>query len=148
MTTAEGKACTGTCGALCKGWRGEVATRLDQAEQRALAQCGGAGAGAVPVEAAAGPADQVDRIEPTDQVDYKDLAGRAASAQVSEAAQAHARRELAEIAAARARLAAGDYGICADCGQGIPQPRLLACPTARRCLPCQRQHERLRPGRP
>lgn len=128
---------------MCKGWRGEVATRLDQAERRALARCG-----AAPAEADGVAVDPADRIDRTDQIDYKDLAGRAASAQVSEAAQAHARRELAEIAAARARLEAGNYGICADCGQGIPQPRLLACPTARRCMPCQDQHERLRPGRP
>jgi RNA polymerase-binding transcription factor len=47
-------------------------------------------------------------------------------------AQAH----LEELEAARARLQRGDYGICESCGQAIPLERLLARPTARRCVGC------------
>jgi RNA polymerase-binding transcription factor DksA len=44
--------------------------------------------------------------------------------------------ELADIDAARERLAEGTYGICADCGRRIPEGRLLARPTATRCVAC------------
>ncbi|WP_454720802.1 MULTISPECIES: TraR/DksA family transcriptional regulator [Cupriavidus] len=54
------------------------------------------------------------------------------------------RVELADIAAARARLAGQTYGLCTDCGADIPYARLQAYPTAKRCLPCQRRHERAR----
>jgi RNA polymerase-binding transcription factor DksA len=45
--------------------------------------------------------------------------------------------ELREIDAARARLDAGTYGACVDCGTDIPAARLDAYPAAIRCTPCQ-----------
>lgn len=45
-------------------------------------------------------------------------------------------RTLAELNAARQRLAAGTYGICERCGESIPVERLMARPEARRCVPC------------
>jgi len=42
---------------------------------------------------------------------------------------------------ARHRLAAGRYGLCADCGEAIPVARLQALPFAVRCLPCQERYE-------
>lgn len=45
-------------------------------------------------------------------------------------------RELAEVEAALARRAAGDDGRCGDCGRSIPISRLLARPTATRCVEC------------
>ena len=53
-------------------------------------------------------------------------------------------RELQDIEAALARIAEGNYGICADCGGDIGRARLKAYPTARRCLLCQEKNERLR----
>lgn len=47
-----------------------------------------------------------------------------------------ARAERAEIRAARERLAAGVYGACEVCGRPIPDARLEARPTARRCIAC------------
>jgi RNA polymerase-binding transcription factor len=47
-----------------------------------------------------------------------------------------ARRDLAEIDAALARLADGGYGICQACGQRISPQRLAARPTARTCVGC------------
>lgn len=44
--------------------------------------------------------------------------------------------ERAEIAAARERLASGEYGICEVCGRPIPAARLAARPTATRCVRC------------
>jgi RNA polymerase-binding transcription factor len=51
-------------------------------------------------------------------------------------------QELRDIAAARGRLASGAYGTCVDCGAEIEFPRLLAYPTAKRCLGCQQHRER------
>lgn len=52
--------------------------------------------------------------------------------------------ELAEVEAAIARLADGTYGECADCGMTIPAARLIAYPTARRCVACQEAAEAAR----
>jgi DnaK suppressor protein len=49
---------------------------------------------------------------------------------------AQARSHLAEIAAADERLTAGTYGICEACERPIPDGRLEARPTARRCVAC------------
>ena len=46
-----------------------------------------------------------------------------------------------DIKAARERLSAGTYGSCVDCGEAIAYERLLAYPTAKRCIGCQRLHE-------
>jgi DnaK suppressor protein len=48
---------------------------------------------------------------------------------------------LAEIEAAEARLAAGTFGVCEDCGGPIALERLRARPTARLCLPCEAARE-------
>jgi RNA polymerase-binding transcription factor DksA len=50
--------------------------------------------------------------------------------------------ELRDIEAAFARVKAGEYGVCVDCGQDIEFPRLKAYPTAKRCLQCQEKRER------
>lgn len=49
--------------------------------------------------------------------------------------------DVRDILAARKRVAAGTYGTCIDCGEAIAYPRLLAYPTAKRCIACQREHE-------
>jgi RNA polymerase-binding transcription factor DksA len=50
--------------------------------------------------------------------------------------------ELAEIAEARVRMVEGRYGECVDCGQPIAFERLLAQPTAKRCIADQEVWER------
>ena len=52
--------------------------------------------------------------------------------------------EVRDIVAAEARLAAGRYGICIDCGEPIGYQRLHAYPTAKRCLLCQRHRKKTR----
>ncbi len=52
--------------------------------------------------------------------------------------------DVRDIHAARDRLSAGSYGICTDCGETIAYERLLAYPTAKRCIRCQRVHEQAR----
>jgi RNA polymerase-binding transcription factor DksA len=59
--------------------------------------------------------------------------------------QAEMTRDLAELRdleAARLRLAAGTYGVCADCGGEIGYERLRANPAALRCVACQTRHEK------
>ncbi|HSC46551.1 MAG TPA: TraR/DksA C4-type zinc finger protein [Gammaproteobacteria bacterium] len=50
--------------------------------------------------------------------------------------------EARDVEAALARLRAGTYGICMDCGTFIPFGRLDAYPTAKRCWACQESYER------
>jgi len=52
--------------------------------------------------------------------------------------------ELQDVFAAESRLAAGTYGTCIDCDAPIPYARLVAHPTAKRCLRCQRIRETTR----
>lgn len=47
-----------------------------------------------------------------------------------------ARQDVAELDAARDRLAAGTYGVCERCGTTIPDERLAARPAARTCVTC------------
>ena len=47
-----------------------------------------------------------------------------------------ARHQLAEVDAARARLADGTYGTCHECGGPVGEGRLEARPTARTCIRC------------
>lgn len=58
--------------------------------------------------------------------------------------------ELRDIDAAFARIKSGEFGLCIDCEANIPVQRLLAYPTAKRCMTCQERHERLfaQAGRP
>lgn len=48
------------------------------------------------------------------------------------------RRALAEIEAALARLAAGRFGWCEQCGSMIPTARLTGMPQTRYCAACSR----------
>lgn len=56
-------------------------------------------------------------------------------------------RETAELAAidtALARIEAGTYGECTDCGVDIAAARLHASPEVTRCIHCQEKVEHLR----
>jgi len=53
--------------------------------------------------------------------------------------------ELAAIDAALARLAAGRYGRCGNCGEDIPLARLQLEPQALRCIACETERERGQP---
>jgi DnaK suppressor protein len=52
------------------------------------------------------------------------------------------RREILQIDAALARIDAGEYGICRDCGGDIDPRRLSALPYALLCTECASQRER------
>lgn len=53
-----------------------------------------------------------------------------------------ARGTLAELDRAADRLAAGTYGVCADCERPIGLDRLQMRPTAERCIDCARADRR------
>jgi RNA polymerase-binding transcription factor DksA len=50
--------------------------------------------------------------------------------------------ELRDVEGAFERLRQDTYGVCAACQGAIPYERLTAYPTARRCVRCQRMHEK------
>lgn len=52
------------------------------------------------------------------------------------------RREVLQIDAALARVEAGEYGVCADCGTDIDPRRLAALPYALLCTECATRRER------
>jgi RNA polymerase-binding transcription factor DksA len=50
-------------------------------------------------------------------------------------------REAEQVREAQARLALGQYGICAECGNKIPDARMKARPEATLCIECQTRRE-------
>jgi len=60
----------------------------------------------------------------------------------------HVLADLTEVDAALARMRDGTYGECADCGIAIAAARLMAYPTARRCVGCQSVREKKASGPP
>jgi RNA polymerase-binding transcription factor len=54
--------------------------------------------------------------------------------------------EVRDISAAQARIGAGTYGVCIECGRPIGRKRLEAYPTAKRCIEDQQRREKLRGG--
>jgi RNA polymerase-binding transcription factor DksA len=54
--------------------------------------------------------------------------------------------ELQDVFDAETRLVVGTYGTCVDCSLPIPHERLVAYPTAKRCVRCQQVREADRAG--
>lgn len=57
---------------------------------------------------------------------------------MAEATERRRRLDLTRIEMAERRLAAGDYGYCAQCDEEIPDGRLAIDPMAERCVGCAR----------
>ena len=57
-------------------------------------------------------------------------------------------REVGMVDAALARMREDTYGECVDCGDEIDEKRLMALPTAARCMSCQEAHEPARGSNP
>lgn len=51
-------------------------------------------------------------------------------------------RRLTELDHVARRLEQGNYGLCEQCGDAIPEERLDVMPDTTMCVPCQRQRER------
>ena len=58
--------------------------------------------------------------------------------QVAEAAERRRQARARAIDAALARIAAGEFGVCTDCGDAIAPRRLDHDPTVMRCIDCAR----------
>ena len=65
---------------------------------------------------------------------------------LSAARMDHEVRTLRALEAAFKRLEEPDYGQCEDCGGNIPAARLIANPTATRCVACQERYEHTHAG--
>lgn len=76
--------------------------------------------------------------------DAGDEAAASLMRDINEAAVARDIGEVRDIVAAEQRVAAGEYGRCIECGQPIGYKRLMAYPSAKRCLPCQEHREKTR----
>ena len=76
-------------------------------------------------------------VDGSETTDFKDAAARESLAAVQDVQSDHAAAELAEVLAARRRLADGTFGLCGDCGEPIAEARLLALPATSRCAACQ-----------
>ena len=51
-------------------------------------------------------------------------------------------QKVDDLNTALERILAGEYGVCVDCGEAVSFERLVAYPTAKRCIRCQTQHEK------
>jgi DnaK suppressor protein len=80
--------------------------------------------------------DQLNQYHATGDDRVADLASETALA-----LHHHELQSLADVQAARRRITAGSYGTCTQCGEEISEARLMAYPTAKRCIDCQRRHE-------
>jgi DnaK suppressor protein len=73
-----------------------------------------------------------------------ETASRKVSDEMRTALARHDVDELQKIDEVLARIAAGSYGTCVDCGGPISYERLVAAPYTSRCVSCQTQFEQRR----
>jgi len=78
----------------------------------------------------------IDAIEKGDEID---LATGEISRELEAKISMRQQRQMKEIQDALERLKQGDYGICEECGETIPEPRLRLFPAARLCVRCQEE---------
>lgn len=57
-------------------------------------------------------------------------------------------QQVRDINTALKRIQAGTYGTCIDCEDEIDFERLSVYPTAKRCIECQRHHEKTYANKP
>ena len=88
---------------------------------------------------------QVSRVDMASEHDLRAMESHARTiTEMSEefAMNEHETAELGALEEALARLDAGEYGECRDCGATIPEARLAAYPSALRCVACQAAAEK------
>ena len=76
--------------------------------------------------------------------DPADAGANLSESERSEAILAAAKMQRSQVLEALQRIELGTYGICVDCGAGVPEGRLEARPEAARCVTCQAKWDRLR----
>ncbi len=86
----------------------------------------------------------IDAIEKGDEID---LATGEISRELDAKISMRQHRQIKEIEEALERLKLGEYGMCEECGDPIPEQRLRLYPAARYCVRCQEEadhYERIR----
>ena len=78
----------------------------------------------------------IDAIEKGDEID---LATGEISRELDAKISMRQHRQLKEIEDALERVRLGEYGLCEECGEPIPEPRLKLFPAARLCVRCQEE---------
>ena len=78
----------------------------------------------------------IDAIEKGDEID---LATGEISRELEANLSMRQQKQVKEIQEALERLKLGDYGMCEDCGETIPEQRLRLFPAARLCVRCQEE---------
>ena len=68
--------------------------------------------------------------------DFSEQATERETEEVMDALGAAGRQELSRINRTLARIDNDEYGICADCGESIPEARLEILPTSEFCVSC------------
>jgi|UniRef100_A0A7C4ETC6 DnaK suppressor protein len=82
----------------------------------------------------------IDAIEKGDEID---LATGEISRELDAKITMRQHKQLKEIEDALERIKLGEYGICEDCGEPIPEQRLRLFPAARLCVRCQEEMDQL-----
>lgn len=59
--------------------------------------------------------------------------------EIADKLRSAAQSALRDVEDALARMRAGSYGRCVDCGMQVPPGRLEVLPQVARCMPCQRE---------
>jgi DnaK suppressor protein len=86
-------------------------------------------------------ASEREAISLRDVTDTKDASFASAVAGIRQAGLQREAEELEDIRGALARIESGVYGQCIVCKAPVPEERLEAWPTAKRCRPCQQEYE-------
>ncbi len=81
-------------------------------------------------------------IEAIEKGDEIDLATDEISRELDARISMRQSKQIKEIEEALERIKHGDYGICEDCGENIPEQRLRLFPAARLCVRCQEEADR------
>ncbi len=81
-------------------------------------------------------------LDHEDSPEYVDRATRSESVSTIDQLTVDESRELRAIDGALARIEAGTYGLCSDCGEPIERARLEAMPEAALCIVCRERRER------
>ena len=111
----------------------ELRARLDRREAELLEEVRAKGPQAGPVPSKE-PHNQVEDLGEQGEQRIRDA--------IAQAEQERDVDELRQIAAAKERMARGEYGLCVECGDAIPFARLQAQPAAARCVRDQERYER------
>jgi len=76
--------------------------------------------------------------------DFAEQAVEQQNDEVLRALEQAAREEIKKINRALSRIETGDYGICVECGEPIPEKRLEALPFTEYCVSCAEKLNRTR----